>query len=94
MTEHSNSSNQQIDTNQPKPLRGLTLRGVKILPTIQCEGLDGEPITVNEEDYDKELHGKKCAANKLPKRGKKKASKKKASTKKKVDKADDKADDK
>lgn len=80
MTEKEINVNQQIDTTQPRPLRGLKIRGVKEVPTVNTvlkgEGPDGVDryLTVNEEDYDKKKHGEKV--DKLPSR--KKASKKKA----------------
>ncbi len=76
-------SNQQIDTNQPKVLRGLVLRGVKTNKTVKCEGLDGNGCVVRIEDYDKKLHGPKADSEKLPTRVSKKASKKKAAKKSK-----------
>lgn len=80
MTEQS-ASHQHIDTNQPRPLRGLKLRGRKSVETVTCEGPPGgRQMIVNVEDYDKKLHGAKCAADKLPTRAKK-ASKEKAKAK-------------
>lgn len=79
--EKNDSANQQIDTSQPKILRGLKLLGQHLVPTVQCEHPDDpeRTITVNAEDYDPDIHGDKI--DKIPKR-KKKASKKKASKKK------------
>jgi len=77
----ANAANLDINTTQPKPLRGLILRGRKKIETVRCElpGGNGRIITVNVEDYDKEKHGPKVAADQLPKRAsKKKAPKKKA----------------
>lgn len=86
----ANAANQVIDTSQPKPLKGLKLRGVKSVPTVKTVikggGPDGEDLfmTVNEADFDKEIHGEKVT--KIPKRSKKKVSKKKAGNKKKAGK--------
>jgi hypothetical protein len=80
MPEEQTSTNQVINTTQPRPLRGLKLRGVKKIPTIETvkkgAGPDGEDLymTINEEDYDKELHGEKV--DKLPTRGKKASAEK------------------
>lgn len=76
MADEDTSVNQQINTTQPKPLKGLVIRGHKTIPTIQTvkkgAGADGEDLymIINEEDYDKKLHGEKV--DKLPSRGKKK----------------------
>jgi hypothetical protein len=76
MAEQS-ASHQHIDTNQPRPLRGLKLRGRKSVETVTCEGPSGgRQMIVNVDDYDKKLHGAKCAKDKLPTRAKKKAKKK------------------
>jgi len=82
--EKNDSANEQINTTQPRVLRGLQLSGVKASPTVTCEGPEGgRQMVVNVEDYDKSLHGPKIAAEKLPARSssKKKASKKKAKDK-------------
>lgn len=76
----ANAANLDINTTQPRPLRGLKLRGVKKMETVRCElpGTD-RIITVRVEDYDREKHGPKVKADQLPKRAsKKKAPKKKA----------------
>lgn len=84
MADAETTSNQIIDTNQPRVLKGYTVRGVKMIPTIHTvkkgAGPDGEDVymCVNEEDYDKEQHGSKV--DKLP--VKKKAAKKKEEKKK------------
>lgn len=76
--ENVNAANQIINTTQPKPLGGLIIRGQKHPKTIKTvirgkDGADDRFLTVNEEDYDKSLHGEKI--DKLP--TKKKSSKKK-----------------
>lgn len=76
----ANAANQHIDTNQPRPLRGLVLRGVKTNNLIPCKKMDenGNEVTllVNEADYDRDEHGEKL--DKLPTRKKAPAKKKKA----------------
>lgn len=80
----ANAANQVIDTNQPRPLNGLKLRGVRMNKTVATlkrgAGPDGEDVEmiVKESDYNKELHGEKI--DKLPAR-------KKVAKKKKVAKA-------
>ena len=72
------SSSQIVNTTQPTPLKSLVIRGVKKIPTIKTIKKGGGPngddliMIVNEEDYDKELHGEKV--DKLPTRGKKAAA--------------------
>lgn len=79
----ANAANQIINTTQPTPLRGLVLRGVKEIPTINTVKKEGNPdgsdryMIVNEADYDKKLHGEKV--DKIPSR--KKKPKKKAKNK-------------
>jgi len=73
------ASHQVIDTNQPRPLKGLVLRGRKSVETVTCEGPPGgRQMVVNADDYDRKLHGPKVEADRLPTRTKKKAVKKKA----------------
>jgi len=79
--ENANASNQVINTTQPQLLRGLIIRGQKYPKTIRTVlkggGPEGEDryMTVNEEDYDKSIHGSKV--DKLPtkKKSKKKTTK-------------------
>lgn len=79
MSNVSTNANLDINTAQPKVLRGLKLRGVKTHELITCKTKNnaGEDryIKIREEDYDKELHGEKV--DKIPsrKKAKKKAAK-------------------
>ena len=77
----ANAANQVIDTSQPKPLRGLKIRGVKKIKTILCQKDEDTVIRVNEADYDKSLHGPKLASEKLPTRKTKPKAKAKAKAK-------------
>jgi len=69
-----------IDTAQPTPLRGLSIKSAKKLATIRIAkpgGEEGETCLINSADYDEDKHGP-VIADKLPTR-KKKAKKKKVS---------------
>jgi hypothetical protein len=57
------SSNATINTSQPEGRPNFRVRGVKPEKTIVTEK-DGKRMVVNEEDYDRELHGVKT--DKLP----------------------------
>ncbi len=63
-TTHAQLKN--IDTSQPTPMRGLVLRGVKVLPTVNTE----HGGIVGEAEYDEEKHGE-IVKEKLPTRKKK-----------------------
>lgn len=77
------SANQQIDTKQPRVLKGLKLSGVHKVATVQYKReSDGKICTVNADDYDREIHGPKITKKKIPAR--KKAAKKKGKKKKVV----------
>lgn len=55
------NANLDINTTQPRPLRGLKLRGVKTMETVEClhtnAAGDERVIRVRKEDYDKSIHG-------------------------------------
>lgn len=77
--EISNASNQVIDTNQPRNLKGVQLRGVKQNVTIRTKKIiHGEEriMIVKEEDYDKALHGEKVDKLPIKKKVAKKAAEK------------------
>lgn len=84
MAEVSTNANIDINTAQPKPLRGLQLRGVRETEQVTCEHTDADGnkkiIKVAADVWDRDIHGPKIDAEKLPARSssKKKASKKKA----------------
>jgi len=60
MVDSTNAANQEINTMQPTPLRGLVLRGVHKTEMVMCEGAPGgRPCRVNVANYDRKLHGKK-----------------------------------
>lgn len=84
MAEVTTNANLDINTSQPKPLRGLKLRGIKETEQVTCEHTDADGntkiIKVAADRWDKKIHGPKVDEDKLPARkaGKKKAPKKKA----------------
>jgi len=78
MAEDDNTTSQlkNLDTNQPTPLRGLVLRGVKPTPEVLCvnkgAGTNGADLfyKVAEAEFDPKVH-KKAETDKLPTRKKK-----------------------
>lgn len=50
-----NVTNIAIDTSQPQPLKGLKLKGVRPLSTVQVELKDGSIITINKKGRKKFL---------------------------------------
>ena len=58
----ANAANQTINTTQPKPLRGLQLRGNRVQEEVLCVTSDGRTFKVAKKNFDPKIHKKAKAS--------------------------------